>query len=314
MKLLVTGGSGFIGSNFIHYWFERHKNDEIINLDKLTYASNQSNLKGIEKYNYEFVKGDIADGKKVEKLVKDVDVVVNFAAETHVDNSIRDSKQFIHSNIVGVHVLVEAVRRYEKRIHQVSTDEVYGSLSVNSKRRFTESSCYRPNNPYSATKAAADHLVRAYFSTYKIKATVSNCGNNFGPRQHQEKLIPKTIVNALSGKKIPLYGKGMQIRDWIYTEDHCSAIERILDRGIYGETYLIGAENEKRNVDVVRAVLRELGKSENLISYVKDRPGHDARYAINPARIKREIGWKPRVGFDEGLIRTIAWYRENRGS
>ncbi len=309
MKLLVTGGAGFIGSNFIHYWFANHPKDEIVNIDKLTYASDLSNLNGVEKYNYKFVKGDIADEKIVDSIVKDVDVIVNFAAESHVDNSILESKEFIHSNIVGVHVLLEAARKHDKRFHQVSTDEVYGSLPLDSKEKFTEKTAYAPRNPYSAPKAAADHLVRAYHNTYKMKVTISNCSNNYGPRQHKEKLIPKTITNAKNNKDIPMYGKGEQVRDWIYVEEHCSAIERILEKGTIGETYLVSADQERHNVDVIKLILKELGKPETLIKSVQDRLGHDIRYAIDASKIKRELGWKPKYDFEKGMKKTIEWYK-----
>ncbi|OJT94533.1 MAG: dTDP-glucose 4,6-dehydratase [Candidatus Micrarchaeum sp. AZ1] len=307
MKLLVTGGAGFIGSNFIHYWLAKHKKDEIINIDKFTYAANKANLSGLPKDRHTLIIGDIADKELIDKNVNDVDVVVNFAAESHVDNSIEDSGPFIHSNIVGVHTLLNSIKKYEKRFHQISTDEVYGSLPLNSSNKFTENSPYNPRNPYAATKAAADHLVRAYFNTYKIKATISNCSNNFGPRQHIEKLIPKTITNAIQNKEIPIYGNGAQVRDWIYVEDHCSAIEIILKDGRLGETYLISAQNELRNIDVVKKVLDIFGKPESLIKYVADRPGHDVRYAIEPNEI-RKLGWRPKYKFDTALGQTIDWY------
>ena len=309
MKLLVTGGAGFIGSNFLHYWFGMHPKDEIINLDIITYAADPRNLVGLNRYNYSFIKGDIADRELVGEVVKDVDAVVNFAAESHVDNSINDSSRFVHSNIVGVHSILEAVKKYGKRFHQVSTDEVYGSLPLNSPLRFTEESSYRPMNPYAATKAAADHLVRSYFNTYGIDITISNCGNNYGPRQHLEKLIPKVISNALEGKMIPLYGNGMQVRDWIYVDDHCSAIEAILKKGVVGETYLVGAGGEMPNIEMVRLILKELKKPENLIEYVKDRPGHDVRYALDASKIRRELAWNSKYNISEGIKATIDWYR-----
>ncbi len=311
MKLLVTGGAGFIGSNFIHYWFSNHPRDEIVNIDKLTYAANLSNLTGTEKFNYSFVKGDIADESTVDNIVKDVDAIINFAAESHVDNSILSSKAFIHSNIVGVHTLLDAAKKYEKRFHQVSTDEVYGSLSLRSKKRFSEKSPYAPRNPYAATKAAADHLVRAYYNTYKMKVTISNCSNNFGLRQHTEKLIPKTITNALNNKDIPVYASGMQVRDWIYVDDHCSALESILTKGVPGETYLVGADQEKHNIDVIKMILELLGKPETLIKHVTDRLGHDVRYAIDPTKIRNELGWSPKYTFEEGLRKTVEWYKSN---
>ena len=309
MKLLVTGGAGFIGSNFIHYWFKKHPKDKIVNIDLLTYAANLANLDGVERYNYEFVKGDIANVEMVDKLVKDVDVIVNFAAESHVDNSIKSSEPFIHSNIIGVHTLLEVSRKHERRFHQVSTDEVYGALPLNSKKKFNEASPYLPQNPYSATKAAADHLVRAYCNTYKLNATISNCSNNFGPRQHIEKLIPKTIMNAINNKKIPVYGNGLQVRDWIYVDDHCSGIEKILKNGIAGETYLIGANQEKHNIDVIRQILRSLNKPGEFIEHVADRPGHDVRYAIDATKIQDKLKWKPTYNFEDALSKTIDWYK-----
>ncbi len=312
MKLLVTGGLGFIGSNFIRYWFKKHSKDTIVNLDKVTYAADFHNLDGVEeKYNYYFIKGDIADKKTVFNAVKGVDAIVNFAAETHVDNSIRNAEDFVKSNVLGVYNLLEATRKYNIRFHQVSTDEVYGMLPLNSRTKFTENSKYMPRNPYSATKAGADHLVNAYFNTYKIPATISNCSNNYGPYQHPEKLIPKTIINAMLNKPIPVYGNGMQVRDWIYVEDHCSALERILLKGEYGETYLISANQEKHNIDVVKTILRTLGKDESLIKYVEDRPGHDVRYAIDARKIRKELGWKPRIEFDQGIKLTVKHYVEN---
>ncbi len=312
MKLLVTGGCGFIGSNFIHYWLKNHGGDEIVNLDKLTYAADPSNLKGIDNSRYEFVKGDIADASVVDPVVNDSDAVVNFAAESHVDRSIVDSGAFIHSNIAGVHVLLEAARRYDKRIHQVSTDEVYGTLSLDSDEKFTERSAYAPRNPYAATKASADHLARAYFNTHGVKVTISNCGNNMGPRQHEEKLIPKTIINAINGSRIPVYGNGMQVRDWIHVDDHCSAIESILSDGAIGETYIISAGYERRNIDVVKRILQELGVAESAVEHVRDRPGHDIRYALDSSKIRDALGWKPSLTFEEGLRKTIQWYK-NRG-
>ncbi len=311
MRLLVTGGLGFIGSNFIKYWFKKHSRDTIINLDKVTYAADKRNLVEIEKYNYTFIKGDISNPKTALTYSKDVDAIINFAAESHVDNSILNSSNFARSNIIGVHNLLEAVRKYEIRFHQVSTDEVYGSLPLNSKLKFNEKSRYNPRNPYSATKAAADHLVNAYFNTYKLPVTISNCSNNYGPNQHPEKLIPKTIINAIKEMPIPVYGNGLQVRDWIYVEDHCSALEIILKKGEYGETYLISANNEKRNIDVIKSILKELNKSEKLIDFVNDRPGHDVRYAIDARKIIRELDWKSKITFDEGLRLTINHYLKN---
>ncbi len=310
MRILVTGGMGFIGSNFIHYWFRKYPKDEIINLDKLTYAANLKNIEGVERYRYEFIKGDIANIKIVDKIVKDVDMIVNFAAESHVDKSISNSAEFVHSNIIGTHTLLDAAKRYEKRFHQISTDEVYGTLSLKDKRKFDENSPYLPRNPYAATKAAADHLVRTYYNTYKLKVTISNCSNNFGPRQHPEKLIPETIISGLRNTNIPIHGTGLQVRDWIYVEDHCSAIEKILMNGRYGETYLVGANQEMSVIDMVKFIFKKLGKNEELISFVEDRPGQDLRYAIDASKMKEEFGWQRKYEFEESIKLTIGWYKK----
>ena len=312
MKILVTGGLGFIGSNFIVYWLKKKPDDEIINIDKVTYAADFHNLEGIEdNSNYTFVKGDISNKETMLKAARDVDAIINFAAETHVDNSIKNAEDFVKSNVLGVYNLLEAVRKYDIRFHQVSTDEVYGTLPLNSHAKFTENSRYSPRNPYSATKAAADHLVNAYFNTYKLPVTISNCSNNYGPYQHPEKLIPKTIINALLNKPIPVYGNGVQVRDWIYVEDHCSAIERIISKGKLGETYLISANQEKRNINVVKSILKLLKKPDSLIEFVKDRPGHDVRYSLDSSNIRKELNWKPKFGFNEGLKLTVHHYIKN---
>lgn len=312
MKILVTGGLGFIGSNFIVYWLKKKPDDEIINIDKVTYAADFHNLEGIEdNSNYTFVKGDISNKETMLKAARDVDAIINFAAETHVDNSIKNAEDFVKSNVLGVYNLLEAVRKYDIRFHQVSTDEVYGTLPLNSHAKFTENSRYAPRNPYSATKAAADHLVNAYFNTYKLPVTISNCSNNYGPYQHPEKLIPKTIINALLNKPIPVYGNGVQVRDWIYVEDHCSAIERIISKGKLGETYLISANQEKRNINVVKSILKLLNKPDSLIEFVKDRPGHDVRYSLDSSNIRKELNWKPKFGFNEGLKLTVHHYIKN---
>lgn len=309
-RILVTGAYGFIGSNFINFWLKNHQDDSIINLDKMTYAANENNVdKSLIKNNYRFIKGDICDSDLVLSIAKEVDTVINFAAESHVDNSISDPYMFIKSNYEGVFNLLEATRKYDLRLHQVSTDEVYGTLPLNSKEKFNESSCYNPRNPYSATKAAADFLVRAYFNTYKIKATISNCCNNFGPNQHPEKLIPKTVFSALSNIDMPIYGDGMQVRDWIYVEDHVMALEKILEIGKTGETYLISSKKEVRNIDLVKDILKILGKGEELIKFVKDRPGHDVRYSLDPSKLMKELGWKPMYDFNERLKFTISYYR-----
>jgi dTDP-glucose 4,6-dehydratase len=308
MRILITGGAGFIGANFVHYWALKHPKDEIVNVDLLTYASDLTFLRGLETKRYEFVHGDIANRALMMKLVKDVDAVVNFAAESHVDRSIQDSAQFIHSNVVGVHSILEAVRKYEKRFNHISTDEVYGSLALGSKRKFNESSPYSPSSPYSASKAAADHLVMAYFHTYKIPATISNCSNNYGRFQHQEKLIPKIIIGSLLNRPIQLHGKGTQVRDWIYVEDHCSAVEAVLKKGEPGNTYVIGADGEKNVVDVAKTILKLLDRPASLISFRGERPGEDIRYALDPTKIRKELGWRPAYSFEHGIRLTVDYY------
>ena len=315
MKLIVTGGYGFIGSNFILYWLKKHRKDEIINVDKLTYAADPDNLKDLsQNAKYTFINGDIADKEFVERTFKDANAIINFAAESHVDNSIKNSSLFISSNIVGVHNILETVRKTGIRFHQISTDEVYGSLPLNSKEKFNENSKYNPRNPYSATKAAADFLVRAYYNTYKLPITISNCSNNYGINQHPEKLIPKTILNAYLDESIPVYGNGKQIRDWIFVEDHCSAIESIIQKGVYGETYLIGENGEKRNIDVIRTILKTMKKPDSLIKFVDDRPGHDVRYSIDSRKIQKELKWKPKFSFEKGIKITIEHYLKNKES
>ena len=312
MKLLVTGGAGFIGSNFIRYILKKYPDYEIVNLDLLTYAGNLENLKDVKSNkNYKFVKGDIADKELVNSLVKDVDAIVNFAAESHVDRSILDSSDFIRTNIVGTHNLLEAAKMNElKRFHHISTDEVFGHLGPNDPA-FNENTPYAPRSPYSASKAASDHLVRAYFHTFGLPITISNCSNNFGPFHFPEKLIPLAITNLIENKKIPVYGDGMQIRDWLYVEDHCEAINLILQKGKIGETYCIGGNSEKTNMEIVKKILELLGKGEEMIEYVKDRPGHDRRYAIDFSKIKNELGWQPRTSFEDGMEQTVEWYKTN---
>ena len=314
MKVLVTGGAGFIGSNFIHYWLKNHPEDFIVNFDKLTYAGNLNNLKDIKGLkNYEFVKGDIGNIRDVKKAVKDVDIIVNFAAESHVDKSILDPAPFIITNVVGTQILLDAAKDTNvKRFHHISTDEVYGALNLNSTARFDEETAYRPNSPYAASKAASDHLVRAYHKTYNLPITITNCSNNFGPYQYPEKLISLTVTNILQGKKVPVYGDGLYVRDWLYVEDHCRAIDLVLQKGKLGETYCIGAENDVENLEVIKKILTILGKSEDEIEYVKDRPGHDRRYAIDGTKIKKELNFKPKFDFDEALTKTVEWYKKNR--
>jgi len=316
MNLLVTGGAGFIGSNFILYWLKKYPQDKIVNLDKLTYAGNLENLKSVEKNpNYEFVHGDICNPQLVNSLINNyqIDTIVHFAAESHVDRSIMDPAPFIKTNIEGTYVLLEAALKNKiKKFHHISTDEVFGALELNSKSKFNDQTPYNPHSPYSASKASSDHLVRAYFDTYQLPMTISNCSNNFGPYQFPEKLIPLAITNLIEGKKVPVYGDGFYVRDWLYVEDHCRAIDLILQKGKVGETYLIGGLTEDiANIEIVKKILKIMGKDETQIEYVKDRPGHDRRYAIDWSRINKELGWKPEHDFDEYLRITIDWYKNN---
>ncbi|OGY49242.1 MAG: dTDP-glucose 4,6-dehydratase [Candidatus Buchananbacteria bacterium RIFCSPHIGHO2_02_FULL_39_17] len=313
-KLLVTGGAGFIGSNFIHYWLKTHLQDEIINLDKLTYAGNLENLKDIEKNpNYKLVVGDITNVDIVGSLVKDCDAVVHLAAESHVDRSIMDAAEFIRTNVLGTQILLDAVKQYDKRFHHVSTDEVFGALTLESKNKFNENTPYHPTSPYAASKAASDHLVRAFIYTHKIAATISNCSNNFGPYQFPEKFIPLAVTNLLVGKKIPVYGDGLYVRDWLFVEDHCRGIDLILEKGRIGETYCLGGmTSEINNLEVIKKILKILGESEDKIELVKDRPGHDRRYAINWSKAKQELGYQPQFDFDRYLEKTVQWYQQNK--
>jgi dTDP-glucose 4,6-dehydratase len=313
VKILVTGGAGFIGSNFIRYLLNHHPAHTIINIDKLTYAGNLDNLKDVEgNHRYFFVRGDIADSECVTRIIDDgVDAIVNFAAESHVDRSIEDAGIFLKTNVLGTQVLLEAGRRKGiKRFIQVSTDEVYGSLGPEGS--FAEDSPLKPNSPYAASKTAADLLVRAYHKTFGFPGIITRCSNNYGPYQFPEKLIPLFITNALAQEPLPLYGDGLNIRDWIQVEDHCRAIDLILHQGAIGEIYNIGGGAEKTNLELTRIILKKLNRPETLIRYVKDRPGHDRRYAIDPGKLKRELGWKPLYTFERGIEETIRWYGENR--
>ena len=317
MKIIVTGGAGFIGGNFVHLMVNTYPEDQIICLDKLTYAGNMETLQPVmDKPNFQFVKGDIADRPFVYQLFEDVkpDVVINFAAESHVDRSIEDPGIFLQTNVIGTGVLLDACRKYGiQRYHQVSTDEVYGDLPLDRPDLFfTEETPLHTSSPYSASKASADLLVMAYYRTFKIPATISRCSHNYGPYHFPEKLIPLMIANALNDKPLPVYGKGENVRDWLYVEDHCKAIDLIVRKGRVGEVYNIGGHNERTNLEVVKTVLRELGKSEDLITYVTDRPGHDMRYAIDPTKIHRELGWLPETKFDDGIKKTIQWYLDNK--
>lgn len=313
MKILVTGGAGFIGSNFVYYELDNYPNDEVICLDKLTYAGNLETLEiAMKNPKFKFVKGDIADRAFVDELFasEKPDVVVNFAAESHVDRSIENPEIFLQTNVIGTSVLMDACRKYGNiRYHQVSTDEVYGDLPLDRPDLFfTETTPLHTSSPYSASKASADLLVQAYHRTYNLPTTISRCSNNYGPYHFPEKLIPLMIANALNNKKLPVYGKGENVRDWLYVEDHCSAIDLIIRKGKVGEVYNIGGHNEKTNLEVVKTIIKELGKSEDLIEFVTDRPGHDRRYAIDPTKIHNELGWLPATKFDDGIKKTIDWY------
>jgi dTDP-glucose 4,6-dehydratase len=311
MKLLVTGGAGFIGSNFIHHILRKYPKYNVINLDALSYAGNLENLKSLDgDARYRFIKGSVTDKKLVDSLMAESDVVVHFAAESHVDRSILDPDAFVATNIMGTYILLEAARKYGKRFHHISTDEVFGALGPDD-APFDENTHYDPRSPYSASKASSDHLVRAYFHTYSLPITISNCSNNYGPYHFPEKLIPLIITNLLENKKIPVYGDGLQVRDWLYVEDHCKAIDTIIHKGKIGETYCIGGNAERENIWIVKKILEILGKDESMIEYVKDRAGHDRRYAINFSKIECELGWKPEVTLEEGLWKTVEWFREN---
>ena len=311
MKLLVTGGAGFIGSNFVHYVLGKYPEYEVVTLDDLTYAGNLENLKSAEgNPRHRFVKGSITDATLVDPLVSECDIVVHFAAESHVDRSIMDPGAFVVTNVHGTYVLLEAAKKHGKRFHHVSTDEVFGALGKED-APFDESTPYDPRSPYSASKAASDHLVRAYFHTYGLPVTISNCSNNYGPYHFPEKLIPLAITNLLEGKSVPVYGDGLQVRDWLYVEDHCRAIDLIIHQGKLGETYCIGGNAERENIVIVKKLLELLGKDESSIEYVQDRAGHDRRYAINFTKIKTELGWEPTITLEEGLAQTVAWFKEN---
>lgn len=311
MKLLVTGGAGFIGSNFIRYWLENHPEDQIVNLDKLTYAGHLESTKDFaQNPNYKFIKGDIVNPNDVEEAIDGVDYVVNFAAESHVDRSVLDPLEFVKTNVLGTAQLLQAaLKKKIKRFHHVSTDEVFGSLSLEDPP-FNEETKYDPRTPYSASKAGSDHLVRAYFETYGLPITITNCANNFGPFHEPEKLFPRFITNLLQDKKVPLMGKGENIREWLYAKDHAAAIDLVLQKGVVGETYCVGGE-PKTNLEATKLILKFLGKDESYIEYVPDRLGHDFRYAIDDSKL-RKLGWKREHTFDEWLEKTINWYKENK--
>ena len=311
-KVLITGGAGFIGSNFVHYLQHERPGWQITVLDALTYAGNIKNLDGLDKSKVTFVQGNICDPDVVESLVKNCDVVVHYAAESHVDNSVHAPWPFVNTNIVGTYQILEAVRKHGKRLHHISTDEVYGDLELQDPK-FNEQTPYNPSSPYSATKAGSDHLVRAWVRSFDIAATISNCSNNYGPYQHVEKFIPRQITNIISGQKPKLYGSGENIRDWIHAQDHSSGVLAILEKGKIGETYMIGANGEQTNKQVLHMVLELMGKSAEDYEHVNDRPGHDLRYAIDANKLHSELGWQPKyTDFRNGLADTIEWYKQNK--
>lgn len=312
MKILVTGGCGFIGTNFILYILKKYPDYEIINLDKLTYAGNKENLVSVEKNpRYKFVKGDICDKELVNSLVKEADAIVHFAAESHVDRSILNAGDFVKTNVLGTQVLLDvALKNGKKRFHHISTDEVFGALGKEGK--FSEKTHYDPRSPYSASKAAADHLVRTYYHTFGLPITISNCSNNYGPYQFPEKLIPLFITNLIEGKKVPIYGKGLNVRDWIHVDDHIKAVDLILHEGKIGETYCVGGDSEMQNIEITKKILDFFGYGEEMIEFVQDRKGHDFRYAIDFTKIKNELGWAPKYNFEDGLKNKIRWYKDNK--
>ncbi len=313
-NIIVTGGCGFIGSNFVRWVAQNHPEVHVTVLDKLTYAGNPENIAGLPESQVELVVGDICDADLLDRIVPGHDAIVHYAAESHNDNSIRDPEPFVQTNVVGTYRLLEAVRKYGIRYHHVSTDEVYGDLALDEPRRFRPDDPYKPSSPYSSTKASSDLLVRAWARTYGIHATISNCSNNYGPYQHVEKFIPRQVTNILCGIRPKLYGTGENVRDWIHTEDHSRAVWDILTKGRIGETYLIGANGEKSNIEVLREILSLMGQPEDAFDWVRDRPGHDRRYAIDPTKLEEELGWRPiHTDFAEGLQQTIKWYEDHEG-
>jgi len=314
MKLLVTGGAGFIGTNFIRYWLENHPQDKIINLDSLTYAGDRKNLADLERSSrYEFVKGDICDHQVVSQVMKGVDVVVHFAAESHVDRSIDNPEVFLQTNVLGTFNLLEAALKNKvKRFHFISTDEVFGALPLGTEEKFSEETKFDPHSPYSASKAGADHLVMSYFHTYSLPVTITNCSNNYGPYQYPEKFIPRMITNIIDGKKIPIYGDGKYVRDWLYVIDHCRAIEMVLQKGKVGQTYCVGGlTKDVNNLELAKMILKIMGKSEDSLEFVTDRAGHDRRYAVNWEKIREELDWEPEGSMEAGLEKTVLWYQAN---
>jgi len=314
MKLLITGGAGFIGSNFIHYILRKYPHYDVINFDKLTYAGNLDNLKEVENHpNYTFIKGDICNTELVEHIIREkkVNIIVHFAAESHVDRSVLAPEDFIQTNILGTYSLLEVARKYNIRFHHISTDEVFGDLHLEDHDRFDEKTAYKPSSPYSAAKASSDHLVRAYHHTFGLPITISNCSNNYGPYQFPEKVIPLFITNLIQGKKVPLYGDGKNVRDWIHVDDHNAGVDAIIHNGKIGQTYCLGGDSEKSNYELTMTILEKMGMTKEMIEYVKDRPGHDRRYAINANKAKAELGWKPQISFEKGISQTIDWYKNN---
>lgn len=309
--LLVTGGAGFIGSNFVHYVLE-NTDDSVVVLDKMTYAGNAASLDGLPADRFTLVEGDITDAELVDRLVGEADAVVHYAAESHNDNSLSDPSPFLQTNLIGTYTLLEAARKHGTRFHHISTDEVYGDLELDDPERFTEHTPYNPSSPYSSTKAGSDLLVRAWVRSFGVQATISNCSNNYGPRQHVEKFIPRQITNLIDGIRPRLYGAGENVRDWIHADDHSSAVLTILDKGRIGETYLIGADGEKSNKEVVELILEAMGRDADDYDHVNDRPGHDMRYAIDSSKLREELGWAPSFqDFEQGIASTIDWYRAN---
>lgn len=314
MQLFITGGAGFIGSNFVRYWLKHHPEDSVVNFDKLTYAGHRESVSEFEgQDNYRFVSGDICDASTVFKEMIGADIVVHFAAESHVDRSILGPGVFLHTNVIGTQVLLDAALKHQvKRFHHISTDEVFGSLELGSVEKFNEQTPYNPRSPYSASKAGSDHIVRAYGETYGLPVSITNCSNNYGEYHFPEKLFPLAITHVLEGKKVPVYGDGLNVRDWLYVQDHCRAIELVLLNGTAGETYTVGGlSQDVSNLEVVRMILKLMGQGEDQIEFVKDRPGHDRRYAVDWTKIQTELGWQPSVTLEQGLASTIKWYREN---
>lgn len=312
MKILVTGGAGFIGSNFVHHVYRERPEWHITVLDALTYAGNKDNLAGLDESRVSLVVGNICDEKLVDYLFQNIDAVVHFAAESHNDNSLHNPRPFLDTNIIGTYTLLEAARKYGKRFHHISTDEVYGDLELDDPNKFKETTPYNPSSPYSSTKAGSDLLVQAWVRSFGVQATISNCSNNYGPYQHVEKFIPRQVTEIIDGRKPKLYGTGENVRDWIHTEDHSSAVLTILEKGKIGETYMIGAEGEMNNKDVVELILETMGKDQKDYDHVNDRPGHDLRYAIDATKLRTELGWEPKfTDFKSGLADTIKWYQDN---